>query len=447
MWSVKLTKIENRSHKEPQAQDAGGSFKEGAKMKPEEVTLGDVLAARETRAEAQQNLIKQYGKPVVSFSMNIAGEIKTTPLIEMAFRHACGQIEKEITSDLIYKSVIFEKTGPEALYVFDQDAETIKDATMKIENGSPLGRLFDIDVIRTSGEKISRNKARQCLVCGGPVTLCSRSRAHGLDAVKAATQNLLLDFAAEKLAGQAVDALLEEAKLSPKPGLVDSLNNGSHKDMNLDMLCRSAAVLKPYFADCVRLGAESDNCIHALQCAGLCAEKTMLQETGGINTHKGAIFALGIYLGALGGYLHRGGDLFDRCSGLVREKMSIPSSSGQTHGEWVRDKYKSGGATEEALNGFPTARKGAAALVESGGDACRALLKIMEEIDDTNLLYRGGKDALDYVHNESKRILGLNEDERKKALLAMDKECIKRNISPGGAADMLALAILISKTT
>lgn len=447
MWSGKLTKTENRSHKEPQAPDAGGSFKEGAKMKPEEVTLEEVLVARETRAAAQKNLIKQYGKPVVSFSMNIAGEMKTTPLIEMAFRRACDEIEKEIRADLIYKSVIFEKTGPEALYVFDQEAAAIKKTAMKIENGSPLGRLFDIDVIKESGEKISRDTTRQCLVCGGPVTLCSRNRTHGLDAVKAATQKLLLDFAAEKSASQAVEALLEEAILSPKPGLVDSINTGAHKDMDLDMLCRSAAVLRPYFVDCVRLGAENDHCIHALQQAGLCAEKTMLQETGGINTHKGAIFALGIYLGALGGYLQRGGDLFLRCSLLAREKMSVASPNKPTHGEWVREKYKSGGASEEALNGFPTARKGAAALTACDGDALMALLKIMEEIDDTNLLYRGGKEALDYVHNESKRILRLNGEERKKALFAMDKECIKRNISPGGAADMLALAILISKTT
>lgn len=244
-----------------------------------------------------------------------------------------------------------------------------------------------------------------------------------------------------------MQSLIKEAELSPKPGLVDALNNGSHKDMNLDMLRRSACVLRPYFVDCVRIGAEDEHCIETLQKAGLKAENEMLKETKGINTHKGAIFALGIYLGALGSVLVRGGDIIDVCKKLVQEKVSITSKEEITHGTIVKEKYKSGGAMEEALAGFPTARKGADALKTSGGDALYALLKIMEDISDTNLLYRGGQDALAYVHRESSRILDLNLEQRKKALLAMDKECRNRNISPGGAADMMALAFLISETT
>ncbi len=416
-------------------------------MKIQEITLEEVLYAREKRVAAQEDLIKKYHRPVLSFSMNIAGEIKSTPLIEMAFHEAIKKIEKNIEATLLYKAVLNEKTGPEALFVFDQTAEIIKEAAVEIENCCPVGRLFDIDVIKCSGEKISRNTMRTCLVCGGPVTLCSRNRAHGLGAVKAATQSLLLDFAVETISKAAVDALLEEANLSPKPGLVDSVNNGAHKDMNLDMLCRSAAVLRPYFAACLRFGGGSDLCIQTLQSAGILAEKVMLKETGGVNTHKGAIFAMGIYLGALGGYLVRGGDIFLRCSELVREKASMPSVCGESHGESVRTKYNVSGALGEGLCGFLTARKGAAALNESGGDALYALLKIMETIEDTNLLYRGGREALTYVHKEAARILSLPASERKKALSVMDEECINRNISPGGAADMLALALLISKTT
>src|SRR5665647_128303 len=258
-------------------------FYRRGKMIIEEINLQEILDARERRAVAQSNLLKQYDNTVVSFSMNIAGEVKNTPLIELAFWAAIERIETEVNATILYKNIIQEKTGPEALYVFNQEADTIKHITVEIENANPIGRLFDIDVIDRFGKKLSREIIRTCLVCDGPVTICSRNRAHGLSVIKSATQELLLNFACEKLASFAVESLIEEAVLAPKPGLVDSINNGAHKDMNLDMLCRSAGVLRPYFVDCVRFGAESDNCIDALRKAGIFAEKVMLKETGGVN--------------------------------------------------------------------------------------------------------------------------------------------------------------------
>ena len=415
-------------------------------MNIEKITLDEILAAREQRAACQASLLKQYKRPLVSLSMNIAGEIKMSPLILLAFEEAIKNIEQDINHPLLYRKIIKDKTGPEALYVFDCDAAILKEAAVQIESATPVGRLFDIDVISVGGEKLSRAGGRTCIVCGGPVTICSRSRAHGLDAVKEATQTLLLDFASDQLATRAVTSLVQEAELSPKPGLVDSINNGSHKDMDLEMFLRSATVLKPYFAGCVRLGAAEDDCIEKLQNAGISAENSMLKETGGVKTHKGAIFALGMYLGALGGMLLRGGDVFDRCRQLGHDKLSIKSNAIQTHGEEVKQKYNAGGALEEALLGFPTARRGAAALYESKGDALYALLRIMETLEDTNLLYRGGLGALDYVKRRSGEILCLPPEERENALLLMDQECIARNISPGGAADMLALALLIQAT-
>jgi len=420
-------------------------FYRRGKMIIEEINLQEILDARERRAVAQSNLLKQYDNTVVSFSMNIAGEVKNTPLIELAFWAAIERIETEVNATILYKNIIQEKTGPEALYVFNQEADTIKHITVEIENANPIGRLFDIDVIDRFGKKLSREIIRTCLVCDGPVTICSRNRAHGLSVIKSATQELLLNFACEKLASFAVESLIEEAVLAPKPGLVDSINNGAHKDMNLDMLCRSAGVLRPYFADCVRFGAEDDKCIDTLQKAGICAENTMLKETCGINTHKGAIFAMGIYLGALGGYLSRGGNLFNRCSNLALQKSNNMSFTENTHGDLVRKEFRKAGAIEEACQGFPTATKAAKALKESGGDALYALLIIMESTIDSNLLYRGGQAALDFVQNESTRILKLPSNEQKNALVVMDEECIRKNISPGGAADMLALSILISK--
>ena len=88
---------------------------------------------------------------------------------------------------------------------------------------------------------------RRCLVCGGPVAVCSRSRAHGLDAICAETARRLAEFACTTLGDLAADALREEAALSPKPGLVDARTNGAHTDMDLLLMLRSAETLRPWF--------------------------------------------------------------------------------------------------------------------------------------------------------------------------------------------------------
>ena len=120
---------------------------------------------------------------------------------------------------------------------------------------------------------------RRCLVCGGPVAVCSRSRAHGLDAICAETARRLAEFACTTLGNLAADALREEAALSPKPGLVDSRTNGAHTDMDLLLMLRSAETLRPWFCRMVRLGLDGAAPAQ-LQNAGRQAEAEMLQATG-----------------------------------------------------------------------------------------------------------------------------------------------------------------------
>ena len=95
-----------------------------------------------------------------------------------------------------------------------------------------MGRLYDLDVLSPEGEKLSRPQSRRCLICGGPVTVCSRSRAHGLPAIRARTRDILADFAAGHLSALARQALEDEVDLTPKPGLVDRRNTGAHDDMD-----------------------------------------------------------------------------------------------------------------------------------------------------------------------------------------------------------------------
>ena len=392
------------------------------------VTLEDILRARDTRANAQRRLLRAYRLPLVSFTMNIAGPVKSSPLIELAFDAGLEALYDALGQPAAAE-VIRPATGCEALLVYDRPAAELKAACLTLETAAPIGRLYDLDVLDTDGSKLSRPEPRTCLICGGPVTVCSRSRAHGLDAIVGRTHEILADFAAGHLAGLAAKALTEEVRLTPKPGLVDERNNGAHNDMDLPLFLRSIDALTPWFR---RITARSLSGADAaaLQAAGLEAEAAMFRATGGVNTHKGALFSFSVLLAALGRYLSDGGDVFAHAAALSAE-LTPPQD---THG--------AGGARSEALAGFPTARK-AAALLQTH-DPLTALLWLMAHTEDTNLYHRGGAEGAAFVKAQAAAILAAPPKQRTTLTQALDDALIDRWLSPGGSADLLAMALFLN---
>ena len=407
-----------------------------------EITLQEVLCARDLRAASQRRLLAAYGLPLLGFTMNIAGPVKRSRLGDFAFWEGLEALRRQLGGRVLHQEVTDRKTGLEALLVCSLPAEELKALAMDLESGSPAGRLCDMDVIAPDGGKLSRPAPRTCLVCGGPAAPCARSRAHGLPAVQEAAQALLEDFAAQRLAELAVQALLEEVDQTPKPGLVDRNNRGAHRDMDRDLFHRSARSLLPYFRRAVTLGLERADCMGSLQKAGLAAERVMLAETGGVNTHRGAVYAFGLILAAMGSRLARGGDVFAGAAALA--ESGLPPAAG-SHGQRARQRYGASGARGEALAGFPHARHAWAALARPGGrDA--ALLTLLAEVEDTNLLHRGGPEGLALVQSRARSILAASPPAYGEGLLELDRACIARNLSPGGSADLLALALFLGRT-
>lgn len=407
-----------------------------------EITLQEVLCARDLRAASQRRLLAAYGLPLLGFTMNIAGPVKRSRLGDFAFWEGLEALRRQLGGRVLHQEVTDRRTGLEALLVCSLPAEELKALAMDLESGSPSGRLCDMDVIAPDGGKLSRPAPRTCLVCGGPAAPCARSRAHGLPAVQEAARALLEDFAAQRLAELAVQALLEEVDQTPKPGLVDRNNRGSHQDMDRDLFHRSARSLLPYFRRAVTLGLERADCMGPLQAAGLAAERVMLAETGGVNTHRGAVYAFGLILAAMGSRLARGGDVFAGAAALA--ESGLPPAAG-SHGQQARQRYGAPGARGEALAGFPHARHAWAALARPGGrDA--ALLTLLAEVEDTNLLHRGGPEGLALVQSRARSILAASPSAYGEGLLDLDRACIARNLSPGGSADLLALALFLGRT-
>ena len=397
-----------------------------------------MLLARDRRASRQAALLSRYGRPVISFTMNIAGPVKDSPLIRYAFRSGLRQLEALPCAQLC-REVIFEPTGPEALLVYEtQDARLLKAFCIRLESEGEAGRLFDLDVLDANGEKLSRETGRTCLVCGGPVSVCSRSRAHGLEAITARTRAILEAFAAETLGEMAENALLAEVHFTPKPGLVDEANNGAHRDMDVPLFERSAHALRPCFEEFVRLGIQGASPA-ALQQAGVRAEQAMFAATGGVNTHKGAIYSGALLLHAAGRLLS-GEEEGDLCELAAQTAAAIPAPTG-THGAAVR--ACCGGIRTEAVSGYPTAQAVLRQLRQSG--PLDALLLSMSRLDDSTLWHRGGAEGAQLVRSRAADILAAPASEREARTRRLDAELIERNLSPGGSADLLAMAFFLEK--
>ena len=397
-----------------------------------------MLLARDRRASRQAALLSRYGRPVISFTMNIAGPVKDSPLIRYAFRSGLRQLEALPCAQLC-REAIFEPTGPEALLVYEtQDARLLKAFCIRLESEGEAGRLFDLDVLDANGEKLSRETGRTCLVCGGPVSVCSRSRAHGLEAITARTRAILEAFAAETLGEMAENALLAEVHFTPKPGLVDEANNGAHRDMDVPLFERSAHALRPCFEEFVRLGIQGASPA-ALQQAGVRAEQAMFAATGGVNTHKGAIYSGALLLHAAGRLLS-GEEEGDLCELAAQTAAAIPAPTG-THGAAVR--AQCGGIRTEAVSGYPTAQAVLRQLRQSG--PLDALLLSMSRLDDSTLWHRGGAEGAQLVRSRAADILAAPASEREARTRRLDMELIERNLSPGGSADLLAMAFFLEK--
>ncbi|MBR3127499.1 MAG: citrate lyase holo-[Solobacterium sp.] len=185
------------------------------------VSLEEMLAAREQRVYRQEALRRKYGVPLVSFSMNIAGPVKNTPAIERTFDEGLRLLRDAVSGHftICEQIVTRAKTGCEAVMAMAGDAAEIKQLCVRIEEGAPVGRLFDMDVIDSDGRKLDRARERSCIVCGRPGRTCASRRLHSVSELQEASRSLIagywLDTDAEKAAQMIVSALSEEICTTP----------------------------------------------------------------------------------------------------------------------------------------------------------------------------------------------------------------------------------------
>ncbi|MDH2403424.1 triphosphoribosyl-dephospho-CoA synthase MdcB [Bradyrhizobium sp. SSUT18] len=256
----------------------------------------------------------------------------------------------------------------------------------------------------------------------------------------------------------AADCLVKELETWPKPGLVSHVDNGSHDDMDARTFRRSAAAIRPYLqrlADAGALGCGMGR----LRIIGLEAERAMFAATSGTNTHRGAIFGLGLLCAAAGA---KAGGLVDPVLPLgdvVARLWGDSILDGpvllHSHGSVARRRFRAGGARIEAARGFPSVygiglpalRRAVPGLPENMEAArVEACFALIASVEDTNLLHRGGLDGLCFAHVAARSFIdagGVRAPGWRPRAQSIHESFVVRRLSPGGSADLLAMTLFV----
>lgn len=308
----------------------------------------------------------------------------------------------------------------------------------------------------------------------------------------------------ERIGWRVRNALLGEVYATPKPGLVDRRDTGAHRDMNYETFLASTEAITPFMVrmfaegmDATVAGHTPEEVFQAIRGIGLEAERAMYAATDGVNTHKGMIFTMGIVLAAAGILYARDGygtvdAILDRTRQMTARSMAedfrkMLEHPPKTHGERLFRTYGERGIRGQAMEGFPILRDTAVPWLRRFQNICTdaelqrdiaaqatlrrgllqdtgsmhaehfenavhvsTLIAIMSVLNDTNVFIRSSYEDMCWLQAESSTILGMGAmftEEGVRAIEALNMACIEKNISPGGAADILAVAILLLKLT
>lgn len=438
-------------------------------------TFEAILDAKEERAFKQKELLARFpNASLISLSINIPSLIKLSH--EAVVIHECAHqsilsLLKEEGITLLWCEHNIAPTGAESFFVCIADAKVLKDKTCSLEDTHALGRLMDIDVLDASARPLSRSvlgyTKRRCFVCEEEAHFCARAQKHGYTELNLHIKRLVEKHAfASSIALWCERAMKKEVELTPKPGLVDCANSGAHRDMDIDTFYASIGAIKPFIPLFIQTAQEmaqkgAKECFQNVRKIGIACEKAMFEATKGVNTHKGMIFCLAVFCGALGRLrandktlTHQSlqSEMQAMCAHLVEEDFvhQKPQSAGmrffcETGSSGIRGIAESGFAIifEKSLPYYRVCKH------EEGEEFAlkKTLLLLISELDDSTLWSRGGMEGLLFAKSEAQKIFyrSLTKEDLDEALQQFDQTMITKNLSPGGSADLLALTWLLAQ--
>ena len=429
----------------------------------EPALMSDFLDARDARQRRLQQLSSELGgaASILMISANIPGADKHRPGVSRLLREALDSLQEALGLEMC--ASLTDLLGP---FLFASTKAAPLDAkrvSVALESGRPAARLLDVDVYDPQGVQVDRARLglpqRSCLICGESARECIRLRRHSQPELLACVDKLLEPFTGlpgrispAALAAALPKGALRELDLTPKPGLVDRKDNGSHSDLTYESMRTSAELLPRYYEDilqCHRVKAP----LRAFVQAGIEAESRMTQAIHS-NAHKGYLFLSGLVLMAAcacGGRL----GLLRKAVGAAALRFFADFGSRDSHGALLRERYGLGGIRTEAElglpsvfeHGWPKYREALAA----GWDPERAgfylLAVLMQRVEDTTALHRCGTGGLSRLHRDGFRLQRLLEQQQapEPALTALNLEYRSSGLTMGGVADCLALTFALQE--
>ena len=312
-----------------------------------------------------------------------------------------------------------------------------------------LADVRETDRLEKKGNAVSASRVRKAMEQGDMST------------IRQLVPPTTLPYIIAHLATQALQAELDT---TPKPGLVDKDNSGAHRDMDHALMSRSIHALHPYFVRLALLGFAADMpCHDDIVKTGIEAERAMFEATNGVNTYKGALFSMGLAVVAAAGKAWQGSSISQQAlsAAISQLAFAFPDTKG-THGSKAKQAAASEtptfkGALDNAREGYPELFNDwlpfYANLRKNGEPHALhlTLLRIMCDLDDTNIVYRTSLAMMKQVKEESRDVLRqwsetqADGGTKLDAILSnMNHNFVQRNISPGGSADMLSLVVFVS---
>lgn len=435
-----------------------------------------VLAAREQRASDKAQLLTQW-PVVVSLSFNVPGLPKSTPLTQAAFARVAQKLDHFLCAHrcgLFLQSTVRDAAGDHALWVGKPslDSLALKTLTERFEGDHALGRLLDVDVYTYAGP-IHSGKRKPCLICDQPALVCMRAQQHSLTELRHTFENKLSHWWAEqrqediayRLSRHMTQALLQEVLLTPKPGLVDQHSKGSHDDMDLPLFINAISALAPFWERVAHQGIRFDGqhwqaALTSLRQLGLQMEASMREATGGINTHKGAIFVGCFAIFAAAHAWHRHPcpthDDYRRIirtlgQGIIDHDLATLGGEA-SYGERLLHTYKEadvGGPRYQVEQGLPAVfeiglpafQRALAQGLSPTESQLYSLFTLMGSVLDTNVLHRSSLETTHQFMALARQAI-TNLPLHATDIAALQRFCQQHWISAGGCADLFAITLL-----
>jgi len=404
-------------------------------------TSDKILKAREKRYLRILELQDIY-QTVVTLKVNYPGNDKNHYLACLIFNainieglpFQYQAMEKDISDD-----------GPYYLFAINEDANLVKEESVKFEESHPLGRFLDIDVYQGQ-EAISRNIKRKCYICGQPAHICIRSKNHSYDELYTFIENKTLDFYQKLLNDYIDEAIMIELDLDPKFGLVTKNTSGSHDDMDYGLMLKAKEAIMPYFIKIFNYSIKIDDFTHHiedLRSLGMQAEIAMFKATNQVNAYKGLIFHLGLIISVYANYISRNQEenFVEKIKETAQIFFDLDDKDHVSFGKIAYNEYQIKGAKGEALLGYPHVIE-ALNIYKDSTDALKTLVFFICHIEDTNLLKRAK--SIDFYKKVKKMFCKL-KTKNLKEVNQLSKICIDHRLSFGGSADLLIVTIFIKK--